>query len=257
MSDKGPWPKWTPERKTRWIAARMSGCSVSQLLARSDLSWADRLSRVLPRLCPPVCFWVLREILAVPVEISQRAADKNRAKSLAAYHDRGFKRHWRERLESAMRRVVREELALPEERIRRLGDLVAAGEAVVARHKRRSGNRVRAKLVKILRRRLEASTLALKRGQSKSKTARELVGCDLDELRTHLESQFHPGMTWGNHGYEGWHVDHIRPLAAFDLSDPEQQKQAFHFSNLQPLWKKDNLDKGTKSSFVGRPVLAQ
>lgn len=73
----------------------------------------------------------------------------------------------------------------------------------------------------------------------------ELIGCSLRELRKYLERQFKPGMTWKNWGLKGWHVDHIRPCSSFDLSDPEQQKQCFHFTNLQPLWAEDNLSKGS------------
>ena len=50
-------------------------------------------------------------------------------------------------------------------------------------------------------------------------------------------------MSWSNHGPKGWHVDHIRPLASFDLGDLEQQRRACHFTNLQPLWWYENLSK--------------
>ena len=48
-------------------------------------------------------------------------------------------------------------------------------------------------------------------------------------------------MSWENMGE--WHLDHIRPCASFDLTDPDQQRQCFHYSNLQPLWASDNLSK--------------
>jgi hypothetical protein len=73
----------------------------------------------------------------------------------------------------------------------------------------------------------------------------ELLGCSAEALKIHLESLFSPGMSWENYG--DWHIDHRRPCASFDLSDPEQQKACFHFSNLQPLWKEDNLRKGAKT----------
>jgi hypothetical protein len=82
---------------------------------------------------------------------------------------------------------------------------------------------------------------------NKAGTTQELTGCSWEEARQHFESQFLPGMTWDNHGIHGWHIDHIRPCASFDdLSDPEQQKQCFHFTNLQPLWAKDNWAKSDK-----------
>lgn len=63
------------------------------------------------------------------------------------------------------------------------------------------------------------------------------------ELIVHLESKFRPGMTWENRGKKGWHIDHIKPLSAFDLTDPGQVSDACHYTNLQPLWWKENLDK--------------
>ncbi len=70
-----------------------------------------------------------------------------------------------------------------------------------------------------------------------------LTGCSTDELRAHLERLWQPGMHWGNYTVHGWHVDHIIPCAAFDLSDPEQQRKCFHYTNLQPLWAIDNWRK--------------
>ena len=82
--------------------------------------------------------------------------------------------------------------------------------------------------------------------KEKAANSRELVGTDWAGLVAHLEAQFLPGMSWENYGYETWHVDHIRPCASFDLTDPEQQRQCFHYTNLQPLWAKDNLSKSAR-----------
>lgn len=84
-------------------------------------------------------------------------------------------------------------------------------------------------------------------GGTKSHRTIEYIGCSFKELRSHLEKQFRPGMIWENYG-PVWHVDHIRPCASFDLSDPEQQRACFHFSNLQPLFAEENLKKGAKWS---------
>lgn len=79
---------------------------------------------------------------------------------------------------------------------------------------------------------------------NKSCKTHELLGCTFEELKAHLESQFVTGMGWNNMGE--WHIDHIVPLAAFDLSLEENQRIAFNYKNLQPLWAKDNLKKGAK-----------
>ena len=93
---------------------------------------------------------------------------------------------------------------------------------------------------------LRVRTYHALRGKLKASTTQALLGCTWEQARAHIEAQFRPGMTWENHGNKGWHVDHIRPLASFDLTDPEQQKQAFHHTNLQPLWAHENLSKGAK-----------
>lgn len=85
--------------------------------------------------------------------------------------------------------------------------------------------------------------MALCRG-SKNSTSYDLVGCSWEHLRLYLESMFSHGMTWDNYGQ--WHIDHIKPCCSFDLTDIEQQKLCFHYTNLQPLWAIDNLKKSGK-----------
>ena len=80
----------------------------------------------------------------------------------------------------------------------------------------------------------------------KSEKTLDILGCSIPFLMIHIEKQFEPGMTWDNHGLYTWHIDHKHACARFDLTDPEQQKKCFHYTNLQPLWAKDNLSKGSK-----------
>jgi hypothetical protein len=69
-------------------------------------------------------------------------------------------------------------------------------------------------------------------------------GCTVPELKAHIESLWSTGMTWGNR--HTWHIDHIKPLAAFDRSIVDWELHANHYTNLQPLWAADNLAKGAK-----------
>jgi hypothetical protein len=84
------------------------------------------------------------------------------------------------------------------------------------------------------------------RGAVKSAKISELVGCSSVDLVAYLETQFLPGMSWENYGYKTWHIDHVRPCASFNLIDPDQQKLCFHYTNLQPLWAKDNMRKSNR-----------
>ena len=72
------------------------------------------------------------------------------------------------------------------------------------------------------------------------------MGCSITELKMYLEGQFKDGMTWENWSIKGWHIDHKIPLAFFDLTNREQFLQAVHYSNLQPMWAKENWSKGAK-----------
>jgi len=96
------------------------------------------------------------------------------------------------------------------------------------------------KLVRNIRKRIRSAII----GEIKVDKTLQLIGCSVEELKIHLEKQFTKSMTWKNYGR--WHVDHIKPCTSFDLSDPKQQRKCFHYSNLQPLWARDNLMKSNK-----------
>ena len=97
-----------------------------------------------------------------------------------------------------------------------------------------------ARILRSLRRRFWSFV----KGDVKQASVTMIVGCTLPELQLHLQSLFTDGMPWDNYGE--WHIDHIRPCSSFDLTDFEQQKICFHYTNLQPLWAIDNLIKGAK-----------
>lgn len=75
-------------------------------------------------------------------------------------------------------------------------------------------------------------------GVKKNSKTVALLSIPIEEFQAVMEKLFWPGMSWKNK--HKWQLDHIRPCADFDLTDPEQQKQCFHWSNWQPLWADDN-----------------
>ena len=68
------------------------------------------------------------------------------------------------------------------------------------------------------------------------------LGCTIDEFMAYIANLFTTGMSWENWGE--WHLDHIKPLASFDLTDRNQFIIACHYTNIRPLWAEDNLRKG-------------
>ncbi len=81
--------------------------------------------------------------------------------------------------------------------------------------------------------------------ENKINSSSFLIGCTVDHLKQHLEKQFRPGMSWENYG-SYWEIDHIKPCISFDLSNPEEQKKCFHYTNLQPLTCRENRSKGSR-----------
>lgn len=168
-----------------------------------------------------------------------------------------YLRKWQEENREDMRRKAREKRALAPEAAR------LANKANYAKHRAariaymqewrkqnptHEADRRRVDtqfhLAKTLRSRLN-SVIRRKRIE-KFASAIELCGCNTADLKVHIEAQFEPGMSWSNHSPTGWHIDHKRPLCTFDLTDLEQQRAAFHFSNLRPLWAIDNMTRPRK-----------
>jgi len=95
------------------------------------------------------------------------------------------------------------------------------------------------RLQKNLRRRLR------KICKNKGDTTMGLVRCSSNHLRMYLQAQFQPGMSWGNYG-KVWEVDHMMPCCSFDLERTGDQYKCYHYTNMQPLFKRQNLSKGKK-----------
>lgn len=107
---------------------------------------------------------------------------------------------------------------------------------------RRIKNNLNSRITKRLRGRIWSAL----QGRRKSANTIALLGCSIDELKSHLEKLFLDGMSWENYGKNGWEIDHKRPCASYDLREDSQQKECFHYSNLRPLWARDNWRKGPR-----------
>ena len=82
-----------------------------------------------------------------------------------------------------------------------------------------------------------------KRGYTKRSKTHEILGCDWEFFKTHIERQFVKGMDWEKMGRE-IHIDHITPMAT--AKTEEDVIALNHFTNLRPMWAKENMSKGAR-----------
>lgn len=101
------------------------------------------------------------------------------------------------------------------------------------------GKRVLAKIARSIRARIRDNVIRKSEGSSI-----RLLGCSIAFFRDYIESKFEEGMSWDNYSYYGWHLDHIVPCVMFDMSNDDNIKKCFHYTNYQPLWRRDNQSKG-------------
>jgi len=94
-------------------------------------------------------------------------------------------------------------------------------------------------------------------GKPKSSTF-DILGYSCEDLISHLEAMFVPGMSWDNYGVDGWEIDHVIPLKAHNFSSVYHQdfKRCWSLENLQPMWAKDNRSKGAKLASDFQPSFA-
>ena len=120
-------------------------------------------------------------------------------------------------------------------------------EKIKERHRKNVQRRRQTDPIFRLQENLRGGLWACLSGQRKNSRTMRYVDMTPDELMDYLEERFTEGMS--RHNYGEWHIDHIRPKASFDFTGPDMEEQlhiAWHYTNLQPLWARDNLSKGTK-----------
>lgn len=162
-------------------------------------------------------------------------------------------RRWREANREHVNRYCRERQRRlrqdPEYRERQRQQVLqwqrANPKKVVESHQRWREKNPQAKIADRLRSRLRAAMI---RGV-KEETIRPLVSCGISEFRKRIEQQFQPPMSWSNYGVV-WNLDHIRPCSSFDLTDEEQVKECFHYSNIRPLFRDANEQKHASQETV-------
>ena len=79
------------------------------------------------------------------------------------------------------------------------------------------------------------------KGKSKSFHTKEILGIDVETYKKWIEFQMTEEMNFNN-----IHIDHVKPISSFDVSNDDELLEAFNWKNTQPLLKKDNLSKGNK-----------
>jgi hypothetical protein len=98
---------------------------------------------------------------------------------------------------------------------------------------------------------------SLRKGMKSGRHWETLVDFTIDQLKTHLEKLFKPGMTWENYGTV-WHIDHKIPIAVFNFERPEDIdfKICWSLKNLQPLEASKNMSKGARLRKPYQPSFA-
>lgn len=113
-------------------------------------------------------------------------------------------------------------------------------ELFYTKRKEKYKNNIIFKLSQNVRNRLNSFLKTTKHNKN-SKTF-NIIGCDPFFLKEHLENKFKEGMSWDNRN--DWHIDHIIPLSSSNTKD--EIYKLCHYTNLQPLWSKENLKKSNK-----------
>lgn len=86
-----------------------------------------------------------------------------------------------------------------------------------------------------------------RKGQRKKYKGEEIIGCSIENFIKHLLKSFKKNYGYEWDGKEKVHIDHIIPL--FEAKKEEDVIKLCHYTNLQLLKAKDNLQKSNKKVF--------
>jgi len=78
----------------------------------------------------------------------------------------------------------------------------------------------------------------LKEGRAIYRDMENILGYSIDDLKKHIESTFEVGMRWDNYSFETWHIDHIRPVSSFNLTD---EGGSINYDEVKKCWALSNL----------------
>ena len=96
----------------------------------------------------------------------------------------------------------------------------------------------------MLRMRNRTTEYGFKKFNTKRGEFHKIIGIDSQGFREYISSKFKEGMSWDNYGWDTWHLDHIIPLST--AKTIKELEELSHYTNLQPLWRDENLEKGDK-----------
>ena len=115
-------------------------------------------------------------------------------------------------------------------------------------HKQKRKEDINFRIIENIRSRLNQ---AIKNDQKSGSAVADLM-MSISDFKIYLEERFYLNpetgemMTWNNYGMFGWHIDHIIPLSSFDLTNRLEFLKAVHYSNLRPMWAKQNISDGDR-----------
>jgi hypothetical protein len=72
------------------------------------------------------------------------------------------------------------------------------------------------------------------------------LGCDIKFYKNYISSMFIKDMSWDNWSIKTWHIDHIKPINSFDLTNEEELKLCFNYKNTRPMFWLENIKKTDK-----------
>ena len=199
--------------------------------------------------CKPVALFRKKRNQCKACMTAQHREYRQENKEKIATQNREYRQEHREKINARQRKYGQEHREKKREYYQENKEKIATQnreygqenkETIAARKRKRYANDPAYAMSMRLRRRM-ASAVKAAGLDKKCDSSSELLGISPQGLKEWLEAQFTEGMTWENRS--DWHVDHIVPCDAFDMTVEQNQRICFWYKNLQPMWAEENLQK--------------